>query len=128
MPASCHHSRRDRSRLLYLSECNCGPQGRTLAYADTNRRRFLREFQCAGLPAFLYRRKSSPLRADREVQPSAPRETSVVKILAWSRHRFLGASRSINKNPVAAILLLWQPRGFLWFSPRDSGPRVISAL
>src|SRR6266851_3235835 len=80
------------------------------ASANTSMHRFLLARRYGELPAFSHHWKNSPLHAGRAAPPSAPPETSVVKISAWSQHRFPSLPRSINKNPVAAILLLQQPR------------------
>jgi len=76
-----------------------------------------------GFQLFCYRWKSSPLRADREVQPSAPRETSVCENIGMVETsiprcfaKYKQKSRGCHTSSVAAT-------GLSWFSPRDSGPQ-----
>src|SRR6266436_921463 len=80
--------------------------------------RFLLARRSVELPAFSHRWKNSLLRAGRAAPPSARPETSVVRISAWSLHRFpqppaqyKQKSRGRHTSSAAAT----GPRGFLFY-------------
>src|SRR5258707_15073903 len=101
-----------QSRPWLRVACNFAPQKHIHAAASTSRRKFRRAHLFAGPRSFWYRRKSLLLHAGLAAPPNEPPETRNGRKSASSRRRQHYLGRSIDKKPIAAMILIQQPQGF----------------